>query len=703
MNVGKAIYYLLSNAESVTDIAGTRIYPELAEQEAAAPYAVYQIVSVNPDDTNDGPAVIDEVVVDILCVAESYNEAADLASVVRSALDRVRGTYNGVNVESIQYDSTDSDVQDSPRRYEQTVTVTVRVIRDAAQIATGQDIEQLTLGRLYDVTDDATTGQVIIKQADGTWAAGDQGTGTGGVDSVNGETGVVTLTTDDISDSGQTNKYTTAADINKLAGIEAGAQVNDVTSVNGEVGDVDVLFIRETVKNVSGSTMYRGTPVHVTGAIGSQAEVIAASASANYPAHYILDEDISAGASGYAISIGLIADVDLTPFGDSASNYSESDAVYLGASGGFTTTRPTGTNAVQLLGVVLKVNTGGNQISGYINGMGRVNSLPNLPQGQVWLGNANAAPTSTALDTDDVAEGSRLYYTDARADARIGAADLADLANVGAIGTAGQALVVDGAGTGHTYATISGAGAVDSVNGQTGVVVLDADDIDDTSTTNKFTTAGDISKLAGIESGAQVNVATDLTHTTSTLTVRVESSTGSDTTIAAASASAAGVMTSADRTKLDGIAAGAEVNVQSDWDAVSGDALILNKPALAAIATSGAYSDLSGTPTIPPQFFGVISDGATSITLDTGDEGRYIRCTASSAITITIPADKFQANDEIIIEQAGTGQVTIAAGTGVTLNNSASNTAKTAERYAVVALKCTATNVFTLTGERELV
>ena len=157
MNVGKAIYYLLSNAESVTNIASTRIYPELAEQEAAAPYAVYQIVSVNPDDTNDGPAVIDEVVVDILCVAESYNEAADLASVVRSALDRARGTYNGVNVESIQYDNTDSDVQDSPRRYEQTVTLTVRVFRDAAQIATGQDIEQLTLGRLYDVADDVTS------------------------------------------------------------------------------------------------------------------------------------------------------------------------------------------------------------------------------------------------------------------------------------------------------------------------------------------------------------------------------------------------------------------------------------------------------------------------------------------------------------------------------------------------------------------
>lgn len=40
--------------------------------------------------------------------------------------------------------------------------------------------------------------------------------------------------------------------------------------------------------------------------------------------------------------------------------------------------------------------------------------------------------------------------------------------------------------------------AVDSVNGATGDVTLDADDIDDTSTTNKFVTAGDITKLGYI-------------------------------------------------------------------------------------------------------------------------------------------------------------------------------------------------------------
>lgn len=197
------------------------------------------------------------------------------------------------------------------------------------------------------------------------------------------------------------------------------------------------------------------------------------------------------------------------------------------------------------------------------------------------------------------------------------------------------------------------------------------------------------------------------------------------------------IMTTAERTKLSGIAAGAEVNVNADWNAVIGDAQILNKPTLATVATTGAYADLSGLPTIPDEliqlsgsaddiaegqgnlfltsaertaianipneFFTVSSNANTAITLASGDEGKYIRTTAATAVTVTIPSSVFSTGDEILIEQAGAGQVTVAAGTGVTLNNSASNTAKTAEQYAVVGLKCVASNVFTLTGERELV
>lgn len=61
----------------------------------------------------------------------------------------------------------------------------------------------------------------------------------------------------------------------------------------------------------------------------------------------------------------------------------------------------------------------------------------------------------------------------------------------------------------------------------------------------------------------------------------------------------AGLMLPSDKTKLNGIAAGAEVNVNADWNATEGDALILNKPTLATVATSGSYNDLTNRPTIP--------------------------------------------------------------------------------------------------------
>ena len=44
-----------------------------------------------------------------------------------------------------------------------------------------------------------------------------------------------------------------------------------------------------------------------------------------------------------------------------------------------------------------------------------------------------------------------------------------------------------------------------------------------------------------------------------------------------------GAFANGDKTKLDGIAAGAEVNVQSDWNSASGDNLILNKPSIPSI------------------------------------------------------------------------------------------------------------------------
>lgn len=154
--------------------------------------------------------------------------------------------------------------------------------------------------------------------------------------------------------------------------------------------------ISENVKNVSGGILYKGTPVHVTGSVGNLAEVIAADAATNYPAHFVLDQDLADEGEGEGIALGFINNVDVPD----ASIYTEGQTVYLGASGGWVTTKPTGTNAIQNLGIIIKVNVSGNKISGIVMGAGRANDVPNIPQDQIWIGNASGVATPTAFGID---------------------------------------------------------------------------------------------------------------------------------------------------------------------------------------------------------------------------------------------------------------------------------------------------------------
>lgn len=58
-------------------------------------------------------------------------------------------------------------------------------------------------------------------------------------------------------------------------------------------------------------------------------------------------------------------------------------------------------------------------------------------------------------------------------------------------------------------------------------------------------------------------------------------------------------------------------NVQSDWNATSGPEAILNKPTLATVATSGLYSDLFGTPTIPTKVSDLTNDAGYTTNVGT--------------------------------------------------------------------------------------
>ncbi len=191
---------------------------------------------------------------------------------------------------------------------------------------------------------------------------------------------------------------------------------------------------------------------------------------------------------------------------------------------------------------------GGNWKVFYTNGTGDVTELALGTSGQVLTSNgATSAPTfenpsagSGTVDTSgtpvandfarftdaDTIEGRS--YSEVRSDlglvigTNVQAHD-AQLDSIAAIvpGVEGNMITSDGLG-GYQITTAAGvrtylnvangaeANTVDSVNTKTGAVVIDPDDLNDTSTTNKFTTAGDISKLAGIEALADVTDATNV-------------------------------------------------------------------------------------------------------------------------------------------------------------------------------------------------
>lgn len=73
--------------------------------------------------------------------------------------------------------------------------------------------------------------------------------------------------------------------------------------------------------------------------------------------------------------------------------------------------------------------------------------------------------------------------------------------------------------------------------------------------------------------------------------------------------------------KLEGIAAGAEVNVNADWNASSGDAQILNKPSLGAAASKGVITAISGDSADLPTVTAVKNYVASAVTGATAFQG----------------------------------------------------------------------------------
>ena len=145
--------------------------------------------------------------------------------------------------------------------------------------------------------------------------------------------------------------------------------------------------------------------------------------------------------------------------------------------------------------------------------------------------------------------------------------------------------------------------------------------------------------------------------------------------------------TTTEKNKLAGIASGAEVNVQSDWNATSGDALILNKPTIPTVPTNvSAFTNdagyITGYTETDPVFTASPAHGITSANISSWNGKASV-----SSITVSLVVANWSNNSQTV------------TATGVTASNNVivSPAPASIDNYVAAGIKCTAQGSGTLT------
>jgi hypothetical protein len=112
MNLGTAVYEMLSSNSGVTSIVGNGIYPIVAPMEAEPTFIVYSIIDSGNWSTKDKPYPITDYSLQVDVYAKTALELYNTASKVRAALDQQSGEYGDVclfcSVYKKEFDGYDS-------------------------------------------------------------------------------------------------------------------------------------------------------------------------------------------------------------------------------------------------------------------------------------------------------------------------------------------------------------------------------------------------------------------------------------------------------------------------------------------------------------------------------------------------------------------------------------------------------------------
>jgi hypothetical protein len=364
--------------------------------------------------------------------------------------------------------------------------------------------------------------------------------------------------------------------------------------IGGLIGEVQF-------KAKAGEAITKGDPVYISSFDVTGNSPVVAIADANdfnkMPAFGLAENTASLNASINVVTFGTLS-------GLNTSSFSLGDVLYVSDTGTLTNTRPkTESSLIQNIGKVQRVHPTAGSIK--VGGAGRTNDVPNLNEGNVFIGDATNCAITRGLTLDDISE----------------------------------------------------------------------------TATNKHFTASDNTKLDGIESGAEVNVNADWNAVSGDAQILnkpsdvTDLSTHNVTELAdVTSAGSGAIITSAERTKLAGIATGAEVNVQSDWNVIDtgSDAYILNKPTTITSAEQTKLGHITVTQAVDLDTMEsdvTANNAKVTNATHTGD------VTGATALTI---ADEAVTNAKMAHIATGTVKARTTAGTGDVEDIAIATTFKTA-------------------------
>jgi hypothetical protein len=117
---------ILKAAPAVAGKTADRIYFGVAAQNERRPRLVLSVVSKVHPHNHDGHGGYVNGRLRVDCLAPDYEQAKDLAAVVRAALDNYTGTVDGTNVAWIELDE-ESDIETEPQEGKATATCGVSV------------------------------------------------------------------------------------------------------------------------------------------------------------------------------------------------------------------------------------------------------------------------------------------------------------------------------------------------------------------------------------------------------------------------------------------------------------------------------------------------------------------------------------------------------------------------------------------------